>query len=68
VYGEITGRRQLRLAVPGETVVLAVAVGVGVCRLPVDPLLHPVPSTTTTAQTTALLGVGIRWVNAVRRL
>jgi hypothetical protein len=69
LYGEITGRRQLRLAVAvAETVALAVAVAVGVCRLPVDPLAHPVTSTTTREQRIAFLGVGIRELNAGRPL
>jgi hypothetical protein len=50
LYGEITGRRQLRLAV---------AVGFGVCKLAVDPLVHPVTSRIATELSTAFFGMGI---------
>jgi hypothetical protein len=58
----------LRPTIPGETVVLALAVGLGVCRLPLDPLVQPVTSMTARQQRTAFLGVGIREVNAERAL
>ena len=73
VVGEITGRRQLSPEMAlGEEVGLrvdvAVEVGFGVCRLPPDPLVHPVTSTAASEQITAVFGIGIPGDNAGRAL